>query len=88
MFTTFLADLYRLQLSSVLCLVAIRLRLASRKYGHSICYFTKFVDDHPTCVACAEFANGSLNDRIGLSHGDLKFMNILGGLILRCEDGD
>ena len=39
------------------------------------------------CVACADFADTSLSDDVGLSRDDLKFMNIVKDSAMQCGDG-
>ena len=57
------------------------------KYVPSSCYFVKTTEVHPMCVACADFADASLTDDLGLPCDDLKFMNIVEDSITLCEDG-
>ena len=51
------------------------------------CFFVISMEAHPMCVACADFADTSLSDDVGLSRNDLKFMNIVKDSAMQCEDG-
>ncbi|XP_073231681.1 uncharacterized protein [Porites lutea] len=57
------------------------------RYVPCACYLTKSIGVHPMCVACADFAEACLNDGAGMSREDLKFMNIVEGSVMQCEDG-
>ena len=56
------------------------------KYVPSSCFFVKFTQAHPMCVACADLVDSSRCDDVGLSRDDLRFMNIVKDSVIQCED--
>ena len=56
------------------------------KYVPSSCFFVKFTEAHPMCVACADLVDSSRCDDVGLSRDDLRFMNIAKDSVIQCED--
>jgi len=57
------------------------------KYVPSSCFFMKSVEAHLMCIACADSADASPSDDLGLSRDDLKFLNIIEDSVKHCEDG-
>ena len=57
------------------------------KYVPSSCFFMKSVEAHLMCIACADFADASPSDDLGLSRDDLRFLNIVEDSVKHCEDG-